>query len=137
MNIVIGALIGALVGSMIPENYELFGGGKKCRLNCVHVHDQKGLSYPWLKQLNHGRVIRVDFNEKGVTKGWQQYNEHWWKVHCNAISHNPLDLKKAHIKAFVGPRAPIQLRFYFEDGTIMQPTERFYELEEEYFKNNC
>jgi hypothetical protein len=117
--------------------YELFGGNKKCNVeNCSFTHRQDGLSYPWLKALGHGKLLKVEFNEAGVTKGWQIYTKHWWDIHCKAISHNPEDLKKAHIKVFVGPNAPIKLRFYFEDGTITAPTEEFYDLEEEYFKKN-
>jgi hypothetical protein len=111
-----------------------------CIKECVDAHDQAGFSFPWLDELGHGKVLRVDFNEPGVTNGWQPYNKYWWNIHCKKRGwHYSDDLKKLHDALYVGINAQIKTKFYFKDGTIMEPTEKFFELEEKYFKNksNC
>ncbi len=96
--------------------------------------NQNRRDYEWLDVLGHGRVKNVWFKEKGINEGeWTWYDDHWWEVHCKAISHGD-DLYEDHMSAFVNPKTKIiDLLFHFEDGSLLPPTEEFYRLEQKYF----
>ena len=109
----------------------------ECVSECVKSHSQTSGNYVWLNKLNHGRVLKVEFEEPANSNNFILYNEKWWQVHCDVIDHNPDNLVESHYKAFVDPTTRFaRLRFTFEDGAILEPTKHFYELEAEYFKKN-
>src|SRR5688572_1452056 len=101
---------------------------------CVTSHSQQGEDYVWLNSLGYGRVIGVKFQEPAGTGRWVDYDDRWWTEHCRAIDHSN-NLYESHMNAFVRPRHPINLLFYFEDGSIVSPTSDFYRLEEQYFNS--
>jgi hypothetical protein len=105
-----------------------------CERNCVYAHIMRGDNYMWLKPLGHGRVNKVEFQEPAGSGPWTEYDEKWWKAHCDVIDHDPDRLVESHVKAFIGPDRIIDLRFTFEDGTVMAPTRQFYELEAAHFR---
>ena len=102
---------------------------------CIKTHSQNYEDYPWLNILNHGKVIKVEFQEP-IGGKWTLYDDHWWKIHCKVINHSK-NLYESHVNAFINPNTRFaKLRFYFEDKTIMEPTPEFYKLEDDYFKLN-
>jgi len=109
----------------------------KCINDCVGSHSQKGGNYIWLNVLGHGKVIKIEFEEPVYSGNWRLYTDKWWNVHCKVIDHSPNNLAVAHVKAFINPNTRFaRKRFTFEDGTITEPTPKFYELEQEYFAAN-
>jgi len=106
--------------------------------NCVVQHSQHGNDYGWLNVLGHGKVLKVEFKEP-VDKGtWRLYDDKWWGVHCGVIDHRPNYLVESHVKAFVDTFSRFAImRFTFEDGTVMEPTKYFFELEADYFRKEC
>jgi len=115
------------------------GGAKKkdkfeCK-DCVESHKSSGGNYEWLNVLGYGNVLRIEFEEPIDSGNWRVYTDKWWKVHCGVIDHTPENLANAHIKAFVNKKTRFaRKRFTFENGNVVEPTEQFYELEQEYFK---
>lgn len=108
-----------------------------CVNDCVKSHSQNAINYVWLNKLNHGKVLKVEFEEPANSNKWTLYDDHWWQVHCDVLDHNPDNLVESHYKAFVHPQTRFaRLRFTFQDGSVLEPTKQFYELEAEYFKNH-
>lgn len=102
-------------------------------INCIIEHVKEGNNYIWLNSLGHGRVVDVWFEEPVNSCKWRLYDEYWWAVHCKAIKHDK-NLVDSHVKAFVNKRTRFaKLLFLFDDGTLMEPTKEFYELEDEWF----
>jgi len=102
--------------------------------DCVYAHKQSGDNYVWLRQLGHGNVTKIEFEEPVNSGNWKAYTDHWWQVHCASVSHNPNNLVQAHVNAFIGPNRFARLMFTFQDGTQMEPTVDFYILERDYFR---
>jgi hypothetical protein len=105
---------------------------------CTYTHDQNGLNYVWLHE-HYGKVRQVKFQEPADTGKWRVYTKHWWKIHCDVISHDEKDLVKAHVKAFVNKKTRFaKLMFYFQrpDGSRYhrEPNKHFYELERDFFR---
>src|SRR5579872_580149 len=80
-------------------------------------------NHTWLNELNHGKVLKVEFEELINSNNWNIYNDKWWEIHCKVINH-----VENLIDSHVLPSRTIKLLFYFEDGTIMEPNKTFYEL---------
>lgn len=119
----------------IPYYMEYFSAS--CVSQCADSHSQNGENYVWLNELNHGSVLKVEFEEPVGSGKWTLYNDSWWKTHCDVVDHNPENLVAEHVKAFIDPNTRFaKLRFTFSDGSIIEPTEQFYELEAAYFKKN-
>jgi hypothetical protein len=109
---------------------------EKCISKCTEAHSENGDNYEWLLQLNHGQVKKIEFQEpiRANEEGFRNYTDTIWKIHCKVVGHGK-DLVKNHVKAFIDPQTRFaRLRFTFEDGTVMEPTVEFYQLEKEYFK---
>jgi hypothetical protein len=121
--------------SSIVLYYYFFGHFESFSSFCIQTHSQQGLNYPWLTSLGKGSVVKVLFEEPVGSGKWIEYDDHWWNVHCNVINHSD-DLIESHLNAFVRPSRFARLMFYFQDGSSMEPTKKFYELENEYFKNS-
>ena len=104
---------------------------------CLETHDQiYEDNYIWLDVLGHGRVMKVWFEEPVGSGNMRFYTTKWWKVHCKVVSHGT-DLYDAHIKAFVDPKTRFaKLLFLFEDNSLIEANETFYELEQQYFDDN-
>lgn len=103
---------------------------------CVYSHAPSGLNYPWLDNL-HGGVSKIQFEEPVGSGIWRDYTDKIWKTHCTVVSHTPGKLADDHIRAFIDPETRFaRLRFYFRDGTVMEPTREFYEMEEAWFKQH-
>jgi hypothetical protein len=115
-------------------------GGKRiysqqCVNNCVKTHSQNGDNYVWLNVLGHGPVKKIEFEEPVGSGNWRLYTDKWWETHCKVIDHSPDNLMDAHVKAFINPKTRFaRKRFTFSDGLITEPTPKFYELEQNYFK---
>jgi hypothetical protein len=108
-----------------------------CASQCAHSHSQNGENYVWLNPLGYGSVIKVEFEEPIFSGNWTLYDDSWWETHCNAVDHNPNNLVRSHVDAFINPNTRFaKLRFSFTDGSILEPTKQFYELEAAYFKKN-
>jgi hypothetical protein len=104
----------------------LGGGG---RVSCVESHSEDGLNYPWLRHV-HGGLAYVAYEEPPGTGVWRRYTRAVWGAHCRAVSHDPASLVAAHMRAFVDPQTRFaRLMFHFNDGTVMEPVQEFYELE--------
>lgn len=117
------------------KNFENFNA-TSCIENCVKSHSEKGFNYPWLNNI-HGGLKKIQFMEPPNSGKWNDYTEAIWETHCKIISHEPKDLVNAHVKAFINPNTRFaKLNFHFKDGTIMEPTIQFYELENDWFKKN-
>jgi hypothetical protein len=100
---------------------------------CVDAHCENGLNYPWLNQI-HGGLAKIQYKEPVDTGEWRDYTDEVWAVHCKVIDHTPENLVDAHVKAFITPDTRFaKLMFYFKDGTAMEPTREFYELEQRWF----
>lgn len=105
-----------------------------CMKTCVMTHSQNAINYVWLNVLGHGPVKKVEFEEPLNSGKWRLYTDKWWATHCKVVDHDPKNLAHAHIRAFVDPATRFaRKRFTFEDGTITEPTAKYYELEQEYF----
>lgn len=103
---------------------------------CVFSHQPSGLSYPWLDDI-HGGVDKIMFEEPPGSGIWREYTDKIWEIHCKAVNHNPGELSAAHVRAFVNPDTRFaRLNFHFRDGTVMEPTKEFYDLEEQWFAEN-
>lgn len=103
---------------------------------CVKSHQPSGLNYPWLNGINGG-LQKITFEEPAGSGVWRDYTDKIWKIHCKVVNHNPGELVSAHMKAFVDPETRFaRLNFHFRDGTVMEPTREFYEMEERWFANN-
>ncbi|ARF08615.1 hypothetical protein Catovirus_1_665 [Catovirus CTV1] len=109
---------------------------KNCVDNSVKAHSQNGHNYKWLNSLNYGKVIKVEFEEPVDSGRWRTYDDKWWLVHSRVIKHRPENLVQAHMKAFINPGRFAKMMFYFEDGTIREPDQSFWELEANYFREN-
>lgn len=117
---------------------------------CVKAHELNGDNYIWLKP-EFGTIKKIEFEEPVGSGNWRDYEQlhknregdtvTWWFEHCKAVSHNPENLKEAHMKAFVLPGRFANLKFIFEDGSIYYSDRdskmfsRFYDLEAEYFRS--
>ncbi len=100
--------------------------------SCVRAH----LSYPWLDGI-HGGLNKIMYEEPAGSGVWKDYDVNIWNIHCKVIDHDPSNLVDAHMKAFVDPSSRFaKLHFYFKDGTVMEPTRQFYELERNWFGQN-
>lgn len=128
MEIALGVVIGGLIGLLFKKAKD----SKELSL-CTVAHDSKGYNYEWLEPLGHGKVIKITFEEPRNSGDIIEYTTEWWKVHCKVVNHDPDKLVEDHISYFIGENSPIKLLFYFEDGTIMEPTPEFYELERDWF----
>ncbi|CAK7994678.1 Hypothetical protein POVR1_LOCUS202 [uncultured virus] len=102
--------------------------------DCLETHDQRyGNNYVWLEALGHGSVINVWFEEPVGSSNFQLYTTNWWRTHCEMVSHGD-DLLEAHVEAFVNPETRFaRMLFHFEDGSLIEATEKFYQLEQEYY----
>lgn len=123
----------ALVGLLL---YLTWGMNTNCASTCTESHSQNGHDYVWLMPLGHGMVKQVYFEEPVGSGNWILYDDNWWKTHCSAVSHQPDNLVQAHMKAFVNEGRFARMMFIFEDGTRMEPTQQFWELEADYFRKN-
>lgn len=111
-----------------------------CIDNCVYVHKQKGLNYPWLNHINGG-LLKIQYMEPPTSGTWLDYTDITWNAHCNVISHKPDELVAAHIQAFIDPNTRFaKLKFFFKNGLQAELDEEhareYYNLEAEYFKKN-
>ena len=107
---------------------------RKCINTCLTSHSQHGENYVWLNVLGNGPIVKIEFEEPVGSGNWRLYTDKWWETHCIAVDHRPGSLAEAHIKAFVNPKTRFaRKRFTFENGLITEPTNQFYELEDEYF----
>ncbi|AYV78290.1 MAG: hypothetical protein Edafosvirus9_4 [Edafosvirus sp.] len=113
--------------------YEFFS--ENCLPKCVNAHSQTGENYVWLNVLGYGNVIKVEFEEPVGSNNWTLYTDKWWETHCKVVDHSPEKLVESHVNAFIGPNRFARLRYTFQNGKIMEPTQEFYELEAKYFKN--
>lgn len=112
------------------------GGSSSCATNCYNSHVPSGDNYKWLNALGHGKVMGIQFEEPINSGLWRNYTDDIWKIHCKVIDHRPSKLVQSHVDAFVGNNRFANLRFTFEDGSVLAPTKDFYELEKQYFENN-
>jgi hypothetical protein len=100
---------------------------------CLYLHSPNYANYPWLAHIHKG-VKYIQFEEPVESGKWRDYDDHIWDIHCKVVDHTAGNLAKDHIRAFVDPKTRFaRLMFHFNDGTIMEPTKEFYELEERYF----
>jgi hypothetical protein len=96
---------------------------------CVASHSENGLNYPWLRDI-HGGLEYVEFEEPVGSGHWRRYDDHWWAVHCRAVSHRPGELVQAHVRAFIDPATRFaRLAFHFHDGAVLEPEPTWYQLE--------
>lgn len=101
---------------------------------CVKAHSQNADNYPWLNHI-HGGVKKIMYEEPAGSGQWAEYTDKIWAIHCKVVDHDA-DLVEGHMRAFVNPETRFaRLHFYFQDGTVMEPTRQFYELERAWFKN--
>jgi hypothetical protein len=112
----------------------------KCIEECTHAHSEHGLNYPWLDDI-HGGLDKIQFMEPPSSGRWIDYTDEIWKIHCKVIDHNPDNLVKAHIDAFVDPKTRFaKLLFIFKDGVKVELDDRhareFYAREADYFRRN-
>ena len=106
---------------------------------CWHTHSENGLNYPWLNRI-HGGLSKIQYMEPPSSGTWRDYTDEIWKIHCRVISHDPENLVKDHLKAFVNPDTRFaKLKFKFNDGFEAELDEKhgkeYYELEANYFRN--
>jgi hypothetical protein len=105
---------------------------------CVYSHSSNGEDYPWLDNVHKG-VKAIYFEEPAGSGNWKEYNDDWWKVHCKVISHDPKNLIKEHIQAFVSNDRFANLLFIFNNGVKVRSDEdpiffrKIYELERNWF----
>ena len=128
-----------IVCLLFPTHFEMYNEyfASACANDCVKTHSQSGNNYSWLNVLGHGKVKEVKFEEPVDSENWKVYTDDWWKIHCKAIDHDPDNLVEAHVMAFINPNQRFaKLEFTFEDGTKMEPTRQFYDLEADYFRKN-
>lgn len=125
---------------------EMKGGyddaGNKCIKDCIYVHKQDGLNYPWLNDVNGG-LDHIEYMEppNDPKQEWKQYGEHQWHSHCTWINHDPDVTVDEHIKAFVNPETRFaKLRFFFKNGKIIEldydHAKDFYQREADYFREH-
>jgi hypothetical protein len=101
--------------------------------DCVYAHSEDGLDYPWLGNI-HGGLHKIQFEEPPNSGKWEDYTDKVWDAHCTVVDHSPGKLVGAHVKAFIDPLTRFaKLHFHFRDGTVMEPTRKFYELEDTWF----
>lgn len=103
---------------------------------CLASHSPNGLNYPWLADI-HGGLQKVMYEEPADSGKWRDYDDKVWAVHCEVINHTPEKLVADHMRAFVDPKTRFaKLHFYFKDGTVMEPTQEFYEREAAWLAKN-
>lgn len=135
-NIIGGAVILLLVYLLLNNYEQMSQNGGSCLDDCFKSHIHNGGNYEWLNTLGHGAVENIQFEEPINSGKWRDYTDDIWKIHCKVVDHNPNNLIQAHMNAFVNENRFANLKFTFEDGTKMAPTQQFYELEKQYFELN-
>lgn len=103
----------------------------------VETHDGRGWNYVWLQPWM-GLLLWVEFLED---KEWKHYSRFWWARHGSLVSHDPEKLVNEHMRYYVGAKAPIKLRFYFQTpaGYVYsaEPQKWWYELEASFFRRHA
>ena len=132
-NILIGVAVVAAILFLVYIFYS--NSNRKCK-TCLDAHKQSGDNYVWLNVLGHGDVLKIEFEEPVGSGKWVPYNDKWWETHCRVVDHRPENLVNAHVDAFINPGRFARLMFTFHDGTKMEPTVEFYQLEADYFRKN-
>jgi len=125
-----------LLTGLVVAGYLIYDYYNATCKTCVQSHSQNGDDYVWLNELGHGKVDKVSFEEPVGSGNWRLYDDKWWETHCRVVDHNPNNLVNAHVNAFIDPSNRFaKMMFTFQDGTLMEPTKHFFELEQNYFKN--
>lgn len=111
-----------------------------CIKQCMHVHMQEGLNYPWLNDIKGG-LHKVQYMEPPNSGEWKEYSEKTWRGHCKLVSHNADNLIYDHIKAFVNPDTRFaKLKYIFNNGEEIELDYKhaieYYQKESEYFRKN-
>lgn len=100
--------------------------------DCIYVHSEGGLDYPWLADI-HGGLSHILWTEPPTADNWRPYNDAVWRNHCKMIDHTK-NLVENHMRAFVYPETRFaRLMFVFKDGYKAEPTRDFYEREQRWF----
>ena len=90
----------------------------------------------WLESLGYGKVKQVYFEDPIGSRNLLPCDDKWWENHYKTVDHDPDNLVESHMEAFKGKNRFAKLVYVFEDGTQMEPTKEFFELEAATFRDN-
>ncbi len=121
--------------------------------------NNQDLNYIWLNQefgnvldisyeepvnfnnLNYDQSSKRDKNNRMIGN-WKPYTDEIWEIHCDSkVIDHCNNLVENHVSSFINPNTRFaRLRFTIQnhEGQIieMEPTVRFYELEQNFFNEN-